>query len=148
MALWRPYFCKPYFIVFTIRSINLFALGWSHEILGWLINVFSHNSSNSPWNFVPWSMKTLVGAPNLLSTMSKNPYATISLLWFNNGINSNHLYKCSIMTKTYRLCQGVKFNGPKKSKFHRYPTLIIGKGYRWGVGVFKDAYTQSDTIHL
>ncbi len=60
----------------------------------------------------------------------------------------NHLEKCSIITKTYQLCWGVKFNGLTKSKLHRYPSPIIGKGCRWGVGALKDASTWSHTIHL
>jgi hypothetical protein len=56
------------------------------------------------------------------------------------------LEKCLIIIKTYRLCRGVNFNGPTKSKFHLYPSPIIGKGCKWGVGV--DAWTWSHTIHL
>jgi hypothetical protein len=33
------------------------------------------------------------------------------LLWFGNGTNSNHLEKCSIITKTYQLCKGVNSMG-------------------------------------
>jgi hypothetical protein len=53
-----------------------------------------------------------------------------------------------IITKTYRLCQGAKFNGSTKSKFHRYPSPIIGKGCKWGVGALKDTQIWSHTIHL
>ncbi len=148
MALWRPYFCKPCVTIFTFHLVNLSTLIWSHEVVRWLMNVFSHNFWNSPWNFVPWSMTTLTRAPNLQNTMSKNPYVVISLLQSGNATNSNHLEKCSIITKTYRLCQDVKFNGPRKSKLHRYPSLIIGKGCRWSVGALKDVQTWSHTIHV
>jgi hypothetical protein len=84
----------------------------------WSINAFSHNSWNSPQNYVPWLLRTSARGRNLLNTMFKNAYATPSLLWFGNGTNSNHLEKCSIITKTYQLCQGVKFNGLAKSKLH------------------------------
>ncbi len=117
--LWRPYFCKPRFIVYTIHSTNLSTLGWSHEIMQWSINAFSHNSWNSPHNFVPWSVRTSIGSPNLLNTLSRNAYVAFSLLRFGNGTNSNHLEKRSLITKTYWLCRGIKFNGPKKSKLHR-----------------------------
>jgi steroid 5-alpha reductase family enzyme len=60
-------------------------------VVWWSISVFSHNSWKSPWNFMPWLMKTLDGAPNLLSTLSKNVYATPSLMQFSNNTNSNHL---------------------------------------------------------
>jgi hypothetical protein len=87
--LWRPYFHKPHFIVCTIHSTNMSTSRWFHDVVQWLINVFSHNSWNCPWNFVLWLMRTLARAPNLLSTLSKNAYATLSLLWFDNGTNSN-----------------------------------------------------------
>ncbi len=116
--LWRPYFHKPHFTVYTICLTNPFASGWSHEIMRWSINAFSHNSWNSPHNFIPWSMKTLIGTPNLLSTLSKNAYVVPSLLQSDNATNSNHLEKCSIITKKYQLCRGVKLNGLAKSKLH------------------------------
>ncbi len=84
---WSPYFCRPHFAAYTICSINLFASWWSCEVVWWLISVFSRIFWDSPWNFVPWSMKTLIGAPNLLSTLSKNAYAIHSLLQFGNGTN-------------------------------------------------------------
>jgi hypothetical protein len=74
---------------------------WSHEVMQRSINVFSHNFLNSPQNYVPWLVKTLAGAPNLLNTLFKNAYVTPSLLQFGNGTKSKHLEKCSIMTKTY-----------------------------------------------
>ncbi len=42
----------------------------------------SHNSWNSSWNFVPWLVRTLVGAQNLLNTLYKNACDTISLPQF------------------------------------------------------------------
>ncbi len=75
-------------------------------------------------------------------------YHRPSWLWSTNGTNSNHLENCSIITKTYQLCQGVKLNGLKKSKFHQYPNPIIGKGYRWGVGALKDAQIWSHAIYI
>ncbi len=121
--LWRPYFCKSSFTICTIH-INSFVSRWFCEVVQWSINVFSHNS----WNFVPWLVKILVRTPNLLSTLSKDAYVTPSLLWSNNGTNSNHLEKSSIITKTYWLCQGVKLNGSTKSKLHWYLSPIIVKG--------------------
>jgi hypothetical protein len=56
--------------------------------------------------------------------------------------------KCSIITKTYQLCRGVKLNGLAKSKLHWYPHPINDKGYKWGVGASKDAWIWSHTIHL
>jgi hypothetical protein len=56
--------------------------------------------------------------------------------------------KCSIITKTYRLCWGAKLNGLAKSKLHLYIRPIIGKGCRWGVEALKNAQTRSHTIHL
>jgi hypothetical protein len=91
-------------------------------------------------------MRISIRAPNLLSILSKNAYVVLSFLRYKNGTNSNHLEKCSIITKTYRLYQGVNLNGPTKSKLHLYLSPIIGKGCRWGVGV--DASTSSHTIHL
>jgi hypothetical protein len=72
--LWNPYFYKPFFIVSTICSINMFVLGWSREVMQWSINVFLHNFWNSPRNFIFWLMRTLTRTPNLLSTMSKNAH--------------------------------------------------------------------------
>ncbi len=144
MALVKTIFSQTsFFIICTICSTNPSASGstnpctsrWSYEVVQWSINTFSHNSWNSPQNYVPWSMRILTRAPNLLNIMSKNAYVVFSLLWSKNGTNSNHLEKCSIITKTYRLCRGVNFNGPAKSKLHLYPSPIIGKGCRWGVGV-------------
>jgi hypothetical protein len=116
--------------------------------LQWSINAYSHNSWNSVWNYVPWSTKNSIGTPNLLNTLSKNAYVALSLLQSSNKTNSNHLETCSIITKTYQLCRCVKFNGPTKSKLHRYPSPIIGKGCRWGIGALKDTQTWSPTIHL
>jgi hypothetical protein len=116
--LWRPYFCKPHFTICTIHLTNLFASWWSHEVVWWSINALSHSSWNSPWNYVPWLVRTSARAPNLLSTLTKNAYDVPSLLRSGNGTNFNHLEKCSIITKTYQLCSDVKFNGPAKSKFH------------------------------
>jgi hypothetical protein len=99
--LWRPYFRKPYFIVSTICSTNLSSLGWSYEVMWWSINAFSQNSWNSQWNFVFWLVKTSVRSLKLLNAFSKNAYASYFLLWSRNGTNSNHLEKCSIITKTY-----------------------------------------------
>jgi hypothetical protein len=76
--LWRPYFRKPFFIVYTIRSTNPSTSGWFHEIVRWSINNFSRNSWNSPQYYVPWSMKISTEAPNLLNILSKN-VATLAL---------------------------------------------------------------------
>jgi hypothetical protein len=89
--LWRPYFRKPRFTIFTIHLASPFTSGWFHEIMRWSINAFSHNFWNSPRNFVLWLVKILAGAPNLVNTLCKNAYVTLSLLWFGNGTNPNHL---------------------------------------------------------
>ncbi len=47
---WNQYFYKLCFIVYTIHLINLFISKWSHEVVWWLINAFSHNFWNSLWN--------------------------------------------------------------------------------------------------
>jgi len=112
----------------------------------WSINIFSHNSWNSPQNYVPWSMRISIRAPNLLSISSKNACVVLSLLRSKNGTDSNHLEKRSIITKTYRFYRGVNLNVSAKSKFHMYPSPIIGKGHRWGVAV--DVWTWSHIIHL
>jgi len=138
--LWRPYFPNPLFIVCTIRSTNPSTLGWSHEVVRWSINIFSHNSWNSPQNYVPWSVRISTRAPNLLNILSKNAYVVISLLRSKNGTNSNHLEKCSIITKTYQFIE------VSISMGWQYPCPIIGKDRRWSVGV--DAWTWSHTIHL
>jgi hypothetical protein len=83
---WSPYLWKLCLVTCTICSTNLFTSRWSHEIMWWLISDDSYNSWNSPWNFVPWLMKTSTGAPNLLSTLPKN---------------YNQLKKCLKITKTY-----------------------------------------------
>ncbi len=59
-------------------------------------------------------MRTSTKTPNLFNIISKNAYATPSLLQSDN--NSNDLKKCYIMTKTYRLCLGIKLNGLTKFK--------------------------------
>ncbi len=69
--LQKPYFCNLRFTVCTIRLINPFTSRWSSEVVQWSINVFSHNFCNSPRNFIPWLMKTSIGAPNLLSIYPK-----------------------------------------------------------------------------
>jgi hypothetical protein len=107
---WRPYFHNPCFRVYTIHLANLLALGWSYEIVRWSFNAFSHKSWKSLRNFVPWLVRTLAGTLNSLNIMSKNAYTAPSLLRFSNGTNSNHLEKCSIITKIYWLCRGVKQN--------------------------------------
>jgi hypothetical protein len=47
------------------------------------------------------------------------------------------LENCSIISKTYWLCQGVKLNG-LATKLHWYLSPILGKGCSWGVGALKD----------
>jgi len=51
---WSPYFHKPHFTICTNCSTNLSTLGWFHEVVQWSINVFSHNSWNSPQKIVTW----------------------------------------------------------------------------------------------
>jgi len=102
--LWRPYLHNPHFTIYTIHSANSFALGWSCEVVQWSISTFSHNFWKFSRNSIVWSMKTSVGTPNLFNILSKNAYATPSLLQSGNNTNSKHLEKCYIMTKTYRLC--------------------------------------------
>ncbi len=83
--LWKPYFHKPRFTIYTIytiHSINLSASRWFWEVVWWSVNVFSHNFWNSPWNFVPWSVKTPVGALNLLIP---NPKMHMLLLHYYNS---------------------------------------------------------------
>jgi hypothetical protein len=92
-------------------------------------------------------MEISIGAPNLFCTLSKNAYDALSLLRSNNGTNSDHLEKCLMMTKTYKLCWGVRLNGLVKFKLNQYPSPIIGKGYKWSIGAFKDVHMQSHTIH-
>jgi hypothetical protein len=57
------------------------------------------------------------------------------------------LEKCSTITKTYWLCQGVKFNMLAKFRFHRQLSPIINKDYRWSVNTLNDAQIWSQTIH-
>ncbi len=97
---WRPYFYNPHFTIYTIHLVNLSTSKWSHEVVWWSINAFPHKSYKSPWNSIPWLVKTLVGTSSLLNIMSINAYVAPSLLWFGKGTNSNHLKKCSIITKT------------------------------------------------
>jgi hypothetical protein len=98
--------------------INPFASWWLREVVPRSINAFSHNFWKSPHNYISWSVKTSARTPNLLNTLSKNAYASPLLSWISNGTNSNCLEKCSIISKTYQLCQGVKLNGLAKSKLH------------------------------
>jgi hypothetical protein len=97
---WRPYFHNPCFTVCTIPSTNPSTSRWYHEIVRWSINGFSHKSLKSLQNSRPWSMKTLARTPNLLNILSKNAYVDPSMLRFGKGTNSNHLEKCSVITKT------------------------------------------------
>jgi hypothetical protein len=85
-------------------------------------------------------MKVSIGAPNLFHTLSKDANDAPSLLRSDNGTNSDHLEKCSMMTKTYWLCWGVRLNGLVKFKLNQYPSPIIGKGYKWSVGALKSLY--------
>jgi len=69
-----PYLQKPCLVTCTIRSTNPSTSRWCCEVMQWLINYDSYNSWNSPWNFIPWLVKTSTGAPNLLNTLLKNAY--------------------------------------------------------------------------
>ncbi len=80
---WSPYFRNPHFTVCTIHLANPFALRWYREVVWWCINVFSHKSWKSLRNFIPWSMRTSVGTPNLLNILSKNAHVAPSLLRFS-----------------------------------------------------------------
>ncbi len=41
----------------------------------------SHTNLGNPFrNFLPWSVRTLAGVPNLLNTLSRNAYVAPSLL--------------------------------------------------------------------
>ncbi len=117
-----------------------------HVILMWhkdIVRIFYPYHHNIP--------NILIPIHRLLFTSSCSHacfLASLSLLWSDNKTNSNHLETCSIITKTYWLCWGVKLNGLKKSKLHWYPSPIIGKGYRWGIGALKHAQIRSYTMHL
>ncbi len=111
-------FHNPCFTICTIHSTNMSTLRWSHEIVWWSIDAFSHKYWKSFRNFIPWLVKTSVGTPNLLNMSSRNAYVAFSLLQSSNGTNSNQLEKCSIITITYWLCQDVKLNGLTKSKLY------------------------------
>ncbi len=143
---WILYFCKPHFIIYTICSTNSFVSKWSHEVVWWLINVLSHNFWNSSQIFVAWLVNTSTKAPTLLNTLSMNVKKTPSLLQFGNGIKFNHL--CLIITKTYQLCQIVKFNGVTKFKLHQYPSPMMVNDYSWwSVDVLNDVCIWSHITH-
>jgi hypothetical protein len=91
---WKPYLHNLHFTVYTIHLANSFALKWSHEVVQWSINASSHNFWKSSQNFIVWSMRTSVGTLNIFNILSKNAYATPSLLQSSNNTNSNHLEKC------------------------------------------------------
>jgi hypothetical protein len=76
-----------------------------------------------------------------------NAYDALLLLRYSISTSSNHLEKCSIITKTYWLCQGVKLNGLAKSKLNWYSSPIICRCCKWDVGALKGVQTQSHTIH-
>jgi hypothetical protein len=84
-----------------------------------LINAFWQSFWNSQWNSTFWSMSTLVGAPNMLNTLSINAQVVLSLLWPNNGTNFSHFEKCSIIIKTYWFVTLSNSMGHQKFKFHQ-----------------------------
>ncbi len=69
---WRPYFRNLHFTIYTIHSANPLASRWSHELIRWSMNAFSHKSLKFPWNFVRWLMRISIRTPNLLNNLSKN----------------------------------------------------------------------------
>ncbi len=56
---------------------------------------------------------------------------------------NNHLEKCSIITKTYQLCHIINFNGPTKSKLHRYLNFMMGNDSKWNVDALNNVWIQS-----
>jgi hypothetical protein len=50
------------------------------------MNVFSH--LEFAWNFIPWSVRILAKTPNLLITLSKNAYATLSQVGMSLGLSN------------------------------------------------------------
>ncbi len=115
---WKPYLGNCHFTIYTIHLANSSTSRWSCEMVQWSINAFSHNFLKFPQNSIPWLVRTSTWTLNPLNVLSKNAYVVISILRFGNGINSKHLEKYLIITKTYWLCWGVKLNGPIKSKIH------------------------------
>ncbi len=135
---WCPYFCKvPRFTIYTICSTNLYALGWFHEVMWWSIKNFSCNLWNFSWNSILWLVNVLSRMRNLLNTPSINAYVAPSLLWFTNGTNTNHLNKCSIITKTYQLYCIIKLSRLAKSINTLTPSWAI-YGCKWSVGALND----------
>jgi hypothetical protein len=134
MALWRLYLCNPHSLF--ISSIWLTCLPQNGLVKSFNdLSMPSHTTIGIPHcslYLVGWSTK-------FNENFVKNAYAIPSLLGSSNGTNSNHFEKCSMITKTYKLCQGVKFNGLTKSKLHQYLSPIIGNGCKWGVGTLNDA---------
>jgi hypothetical protein len=63
------------------------------------------------------------------------------------SIRSQKVSHFNLHLPKYQLCRGVKLNGPAKSKLHWYPSPIIGKGCKWGVGALKNTQIQSHTIY-
>jgi hypothetical protein len=123
----EPILCKPHFTICTIHSINPFVSKWFHEIVRWSICVFSHNLKNC-MEFYTLVREYFSWKTKPIEHPIPNAYYYSSLLWSNNGTNSNHLKKCSIVTKTYQLCHIIKFNGLVKSKLHQYPNSMMGNG--------------------
>jgi len=65
----------------------------------------------------------------------------------NNGTNFKCFQKCSIITKTYLLCHIIKFIGLAKSKFHQFPSPMMGNNDKWSVGELNDIQYNSITHH-
>jgi len=145
---WCPYFNKvPHLTICTICSTNLNAFGLFHEVMWWSIKAFSFNFWNFSWNSILWLMNISTKMPNLLNRLSINAYVAPSLLWFSNGTNTNHLNKCSIITKTYQLSCIVKLSGPTKSKFRKYLTPIMGNIWLYMKCMCIEWYLNSITHH-
>ncbi len=73
-----------------------------------------------------------------------NPLTIFVLKW----CQFNHLENCSITTNTHWLKWTIRFNDIVKSKLHWYPSPMIGKGYKCGVGALNDAWTWLHTMHF
>ncbi len=138
-------FCLSISSIFWLSSIYMWKKIF-HVILMWhkdILRILYICHRNIPNIFIHthWLLFT--------SSRSNVRFLTsLSLLQSNNKTNSSHLETCSIITKTYWLCWGVKLNWLAKSKLHRYPSPIIGKGYKWNIGAFKYAQIWSYTMHL
>lgn len=130
LPFWNPYLCKPCFTICIIPFIQLIHV-FQDGLMKLYNDYFSHIFSKFPMELHilinEYFNENTKPSKHLIQKMH---ICLLSLLRSINGINSNHLEKYLIITKSYQLCHTIKFNGSLKFKLRQYFNPTMNNGCR------------------